>query len=309
MRDSLRIGCVAVLHCCTALARIDPQPMPVPVLQLRQHQGLHSLCLCRRYSADRPGNAHGPRGSVSSQLCNRSRHFSGFATQAILRPAGCRSKVSCPDVTSRATHYERVQWFTTRNCCCETPLATTLLAMTGRGRIVACGRETLVTRAPSVSGVDHLVRRSRQAEHRGPAKSVPRSGCAPASEALRWGPIALLSALLSARFPNPLIEVRWVRWSRFRLAKDRPNPRGRPSTRTTETETETTPPSPNTALNQQIVTLPGGLRDFLREVCPASIRWMRQSGEVPLDRRSDAPSTVDAHQEVFVLVACGDPVP
>jgi hypothetical protein len=30
---------------------------------------------------------------------------------------------------------------------------------------------------------------------------------------------------------------------------------------------------------------------------------------VLLDRRSDAPSTIDAHQEVFVLVACGDPVP
>jgi hypothetical protein len=39
----------------------------------------------------------------------------------------------------RSTHYERVQWFTARNGCCEMPLATAPLAMTRCGRIVACG--------------------------------------------------------------------------------------------------------------------------------------------------------------------------
>ena len=39
----------------------------------------------------------------------------------------------------RATHYERVQWFTARNGCYEMPLAPAPLAMTGRGRIVVCG--------------------------------------------------------------------------------------------------------------------------------------------------------------------------
>jgi hypothetical protein len=38
----------------------------------------------------------------------------------------------------RAPHYERVQWFTARNGCCEMPLATARLAMTRRGRLVAC---------------------------------------------------------------------------------------------------------------------------------------------------------------------------
>jgi len=39
----------------------------------------------------------------------------------------------------RSTHYERVQWFTARHGCREMPLATALLAMSRRGRIVRCG--------------------------------------------------------------------------------------------------------------------------------------------------------------------------
>jgi hypothetical protein len=96
--------------------------------------------------------------------------------------------------------------------------------------------------------VELLIRRSRQAVHRGLAKSVPRSAFAPTSEALRWGPIELLSA----RFPNPPIEVRWVRWSRFRLAKRSAERSRTPVNENNRDQTETTPPSPNTALNQQI---------------------------------------------------------
>ena len=44
-----------------------------------------------------------------------------------------------PPIAPRPTHYERVQWFTARHGCREMPLATALLAMTGRGRIVRCG--------------------------------------------------------------------------------------------------------------------------------------------------------------------------
>jgi hypothetical protein len=42
-------------------------------------------------------------------------------------------------VRFRVTHYERVQWFATRNDCCGMPLATAPLAMTRRGRNVTCG--------------------------------------------------------------------------------------------------------------------------------------------------------------------------
>jgi hypothetical protein len=39
-----------------------PQPMPVSVTPAAPALGLHPLCLCRRYSEDRPGSALGSRG-------------------------------------------------------------------------------------------------------------------------------------------------------------------------------------------------------------------------------------------------------
>jgi hypothetical protein len=90
--------------------------------------------------------------------------------------------------------------------------------------------------------------------------------------------------------------------------RDRPNPRGRLSTRTTETKLRPR----HRAQLQLSISRSSRYREVYGTSSGRSARrrwWMRQSGEVLLDRRSDAPSTIDAHQEVFVLVACGGPVP
>ena len=194
----------------------------------------------------------------------------------------------------------------------QLPTQSALICAVARGQLCLCGRASAAQQQAPI-GARSAWRGSLPMSSVGrgrPSTAVWRSLCH--GQSVRQRPRRSVGA--RSRCCRPAFQIRQSRLGgSVGLAsgsrKDRPNPRGRPSTRTTETKTETTPPSPTTALDQQIVTLPGGLRDFLREVCPESIGWMRQSGEVLLDRRSDAPSTIDAHQEVFVLVACGDPVP
>ena len=74
----------------------------------------------------------GPRRRPPVRATVRERPAASVARSA---DAGRRGR----HVAVTPTHYERVQWSTASNGCCEMPLATAPLALARRGRIVACG--------------------------------------------------------------------------------------------------------------------------------------------------------------------------